>query len=248
MYNKTPKNSNRWHSLLLLIYMLLVGGCPIAMAQQTDKGSLINVQVVDQYGNPIPEVVVTVKGSDFKTVTGLDGSFSFTYQKGDVLQLSHSGFLYKEVKVNKLRNQDRALKVTLSEPFVQRRDIIAGPYENYDVIIGYRADDSYFSFASAFLNNTISLAQLEKAMFLGKLGEQVVLKSEKAFSRLCFEESVPAERTIYYPKKAARDSEARAAFRAERKAAPVRDAVYMIDILREEWKNDDARLRRNLPE
>lgn len=132
------------------------------------------------------------------------------------------------------------------------REYLAGtflpPYENYDVIIGYRADDSYFSFASAFLNNTISLAQLEKAMFLGKLGEQVVLKSEKAFSRLCFEESVPAKRTIYYPKKAARDSEARAAFRAERKAAPVRDAVYMIDILREEWKNDDARLRRNLPE
>lgn len=122
------------------------------------------------------------------------------------------------------------------------------PYEDYDIIIGYRADDSYFSFASAFLNNTISLAQLEKAMFLGKLGEQVVLKSEEAFSRLCFEESIPAERTVYYPKKATRDSEARAAFRAERKAAPVRNAVYMIDILREEWKNDDARLRRNVPE
>ena len=122
------------------------------------------------------------------------------------------------------------------------------PYENYDVIIGYRADDSYFSFASAFLNNTISLAQLERAMFLGKLGEQVVLKSERAFSRLHFEESIPAERTIYYPKKAARDSEARSAFREERKAAPVRDAVYMIDILREEWKNDDARLRGNVPE
>ena len=124
-----------------------------------------------------------------------------------------------------------------SDIAAQGREYLAGtflpPYENYDVIIGYRADDSYFSFASAFL---------------GKLGEQVVLKSEKAFSRLCFEESIPAERTIYYPKKAARDSEARAAFRAERKAAPVRDAVYMIDILREEWKNDDARLRRNLPE
>ncbi|OUQ19609.1 DUF3990 domain-containing protein [Lachnoclostridium sp. An138] len=139
-----------------------------------------------------------------------------------------------------------------SDIAAQGREYLAStfllPYENYDVIIGYRADDSYFSFASAFLNNTISLAQLEKAMFLGKLGEQVVLKSEKAFSRLCFEESIPAERTIYYPKKATRDSEARAASRAERKADPVRDAVYMIDILREEWKNDDARLRGNLPE
>ena len=47
-------------------------------------------------------------------------------------------------------------------------------YKSYDVIKGYRADDSYFSFASAFLNNTISLSQLERAMVLGKLGEQVV--------------------------------------------------------------------------
>ena len=31
-----------------------------------------------------------------------------------------------------------------------------------DVIIGYRADDSYFSFARAFLENRISLAQLER--------------------------------------------------------------------------------------
>lgn len=122
------------------------------------------------------------------------------------------------------------------------------PYENYDVIIGYRADDSYFSFASAFLNNTISLAQLEWAMSLGKLGEQVVLKSEQAFSHLHFEESIPAERTIYYPRKAIRDSKTRAAFRAESKTALILNAVYMIDILREEWKNDDARLRGNVPE
>lgn len=39
-------------------------------------------------------------------------------------------------------------------------------YEHYDIIKGYRADDSYFAFASAFLNNTISLQQLEQAMVL----------------------------------------------------------------------------------
>ena len=139
-----------------------------------------------------------------------------------------------------------------SDIAVQGKEYLAStflpPYENYDVIIGYRADDSYFSFASAFLNNTISLAQLERAMSLGKLGEQVVLKSEQAFSHLHFEESIPAERTIYYPRKAIRDSKTRAAFRAESKTALILDAVYMIDILREEWKNDDARLRGNVPE
>lgn len=121
------------------------------------------------------------------------------------------------------------------------------PYEQYDVIIGYRADDSYFAFASAFLSNAISLAQLERAMFLGKLGEQVVLKSKRAFVQLKFEESIRAERTIYYPKRMARDNEARDAFRTEREAAPIRNAVYMVDILREEWTNNDPRLQRKLP-
>ena len=119
-------------------------------------------------------------------------------------------------------------------------------YQDHDVIIGYRADDSYFSFASAFLNNTISLEQLEKAMYLGKLGEQVVLKSERAFSRLSFEEAIPAERTIYYPKRVARDNEARAAFRSQRRVVPHQSAVYLIDILRGGWQNDDPRLRREL--
>ena len=122
------------------------------------------------------------------------------------------------------------------------------PYEDYDVIIGYRADDSYFSFASAFLNNTISLAQFERAMSLGKPGEQVVLKSEQSFSRLRFEESIHADGTIYYPKKVTRDSEVRAAFYAECKAPLAPDAVYMIDILREGRKNHDARLRGTIPE
>lgn len=31
-------------------------------------------------------------------------------------------------------------------------------YTDYDVIRGWRADDSYFSYARAFLNNTISLS------------------------------------------------------------------------------------------
>ena len=122
------------------------------------------------------------------------------------------------------------------------------PYKDYDVIIGYRADDSYFSFASAFLNNTIPLTQLDRTMSLGKMGEQVVLKSEKAFSHLHFEESIPVDRTIHYSKKVTRDSKARAAFYEQCKAPLVSDTVYMIDMLREEWKNDDARLRRNIPE
>lgn len=60
-------------------------------------------------------------------------------------------------------------------------------YRTCDVMRGYRADDSYFSFANAFLNNALSLLRLERTMALGNLGEQVVVRTEKAFSRLHFE-------------------------------------------------------------
>ena len=120
--------------------------------------------------------------------------------------------------------------------------------KNTDVIIGYRANDSYFAFANAFLNNTLSLAQLEKAMYLGKLGDQTMLKSKNAFEAIRFIRSEVADREIYYPKKSARDKEARAAFRKERESQKVTDAIYLMDILRERWENDDARIRRNISE
>ena len=116
-------------------------------------------------------------------------------------------------------------------------------YEHYDIIIGYRADDSYFAFANAFLNNTISLEQLQKAMYLGKLGEQVVLKSERAFSRLTYKESIAVDSSVYFPKRQLRDRQARTEFQDEKSAAAPADAVYMIDILRQKWTNDDARLQ-----
>lgn len=59
-------------------------------------------------------------------------------------------------------------------------------YKSADIIIGYRADDSYFSFASDFINGAISYRQLCNAMRLGKLGQQFVLKSKAAFEQLEF--------------------------------------------------------------
>ena len=68
----------------------------------------------------------------------------------------------------------------------------------FDLIIGYRADDSYFDYAEAFLNNGITVEQLSRAMQLGKLGEQIVLKSKFAFSKIKFEGFEIAEKDMYY--------------------------------------------------
>ena len=112
----------------------------------------------------------------------------------------------------------------------------------YDVIIGYRADDSYFSFAQDFVSGTISLSKLSEAMRLGKLGEQIVLKSEKAFGKIRFVGTEFADANIYYEKKNNRDLEARRAYRATKRGTEGINELYMIDILREEIKNGDPRL------
>lgn len=114
---------------------------------------------------------------------------------------------------------------------------------DYDIIIGYRADDSYFSFAQDFVANTISLQQLDKAMHLGKLGEQVVLKSQKAFEQIRFIDSVPADAEEYFAKKMLRDKQARQEYRqSKREQADIND-LYMLDIMREGIKNGDTRLQ-----
>ena len=117
-------------------------------------------------------------------------------------------------------------------------------YKQYDIIRGYRADDSYFSFANAFLNNTISVTQLEKAMVLGKLGEQIVLISQKAFASIEFVNAIPAPNEIYLPKKLARDTAARKDFQQKKARGSILTEKYILDIMREGWKNDDERLQR----
>jgi len=113
---------------------------------------------------------------------------------------------------------------------------------DYDAIVGYRADDSYFSFARAFVNNAISLAQLSAAMRLGKLGEQFVLKSPRAFDAIAFRSYETADNLVYYARRKARDDEARSSFEAELERSDL-NGLFMRDIIREEVGPDDPRLR-----
>lgn len=112
----------------------------------------------------------------------------------------------------------------------------------YDVIIGWRADDSYFSFARAFVSNEISLHQLSRAMKLGESGEQFVLKSQKAFDRIQFVSGIQVSGAIYSPLRQRRDDEARAAYRAELEAEDL-SGIFIRDIIKEGMLPDDPRLQ-----
>lgn len=117
-------------------------------------------------------------------------------------------------------------------------------YSEYDIIRGYRADDSYFSFATAFLNNIISVQKLNKAMHLGKLGEQIVLKSKKSFDRIHFIKSHISLKEEYFPKKSSRDQNARNDFSDMKTNTmlSLKDELFVLDLIRNGGMPDDAGL------
>lgn len=102
--------------------------------------------------------------------------------------------------------------------------------QNYDIIIGYRADDSYFKFAKDFLNNTITMEKLSQAMTLGELGKQVVLISRLAFDCIVYTGYEDVDNKIYYSKRMIRDRRARSDY-----ANSTNDSLsgtFMSDIIR----------------
>lgn len=116
-----------------------------------------------------------------------------------------------------------------------------------DIIVGYRADDSYFSFAEDFVNNTISIRDLNAAMQLGKLGEQIVLISPEAFRQIEFLDYEIADYRKYYYKRSDRDKQARTEYQQHKKdLVALREDIFVLDIIREEMKHDDPRLQSHI--
>lgn len=120
---------------------------------------------------------------------------------------------------------------------------------NVDVMIGYRADDSYFSFAEDFVNNTISLRDLNRAMQLGTLGEQIVLLSERSFKQIEFVNYEIADYRECYFKRAERDQNARSSYANQKKnLQQLMNDIFILDIIREDMKHDDPRLQSIISE
>ncbi len=112
----------------------------------------------------------------------------------------------------------------------------------YDLIKGYRADDSYFSFAEAFLSNQISYSQLQTAMKLEKLGEQIVLKSLKSFDVISFTGYEIAEGKKYCALRKKRMDKAKEDYKKTIENVDL-SGLYIRDLILQEVKNDDSRLR-----
>ena len=83
-------------------------------------------------------------------------------------------------------------------------------------------------------------------MRLGKLGEQIVLKSKFAFDRIQYEGFEIAEKDKYYALRKSRDDEANQLYLDMLDKED--DGLYIQDIMRGGIRNDDPRIPRNLPE
>lgn len=102
--------------------------------------------------------------------------------------------------------------------------------DEYDVIIGYRADDAYFRFPLMFVRNILTYEKLEEIYLLGNLRKQYVLISEKSFKRIKYIGAISAEPLFferYHRRKDSADNSYRELERLERasKGTRVRDLM-----------------------
>lgn len=174
---------------------------------------------------------------------GYANKYSLDMEGLNLLDLSQKGFTVLHWITLLLQNRIFTLKSDIAKIGKEYlTSHFALPVKDYDVIKGYRADDSYFAYAESFLNNTISVQRLSEALRLGNLGEQIVLMSKKAFSHIRFLGYEVSDSSIYYPLRKERNDKARLEFLSNRRGKPTPNDLYLNDIIRG-VNADDPRLQ-----
>lgn len=120
----------------------------------------------------------TLNGNPEKSIVNV---YDLELDELKVLDLNEHGVLswIAEVVANRGTNQEAASIVGNRLVEMYRPDS-----SSYDVIKGYRADDSYTQVVEAFMLNQINIQEVERLFYKGSLGNQVFLKSEKAFEMI----------------------------------------------------------------
>lgn len=178
-----------------------------------------------------------------KETDGFANMYEFDYSGLEVLNLNSGKYSILNWLALLAKNRSYWENSAISEDAKSYlRKYFLLPLDDVDVIIGYRADDSYFTFAKQFVANGISVRQLKEAMKLGELGEQIVLISRKSFEKIKYLDAILAEGSIYASRAINRDHEARKKYRKETREKRLADDIFMVDILRGEVAHDDPRL------
>lgn len=140
----------------------------------------------NDYGNGFYTTEYEDRAKSWATLNGTPETsivnvYELDIEELNVLDLNEYGVLawIAEVIGNRGTSQEAARIV--GERLVQlyRKDTAS-----YDIIKGYRADDSYTQVVEAFLMNQINIQEVERLFYKGALGNQIFLKSQKAFEKI----------------------------------------------------------------
>lgn len=152
-------------------------------------------------------------GPSFYLTTDLDAAKSWACKNdsvGVVNKYILASKTFHRFKILDLTNKDKYSVLnwmailmhfrTLDSTFIKNNKIVldwlAKYYINvdeYDAVIGFRADDSYFRFPIRFISNDLSFEDLEDVYISGHLGIQYAFMSERAIKALKFEGIIECE-------------------------------------------------------
>lgn len=130
-----------------------------------------NIELAKEWSVCMPNVS---KGYVHKYVLNVDQLNILDFRDKDILSW------LAELMKHRDASDSKRYKV-LAKKFIDKYGIDTS---NYDVIVGWRANASYFYIAKAFVRDEIDIDILEELLMLGDLGIQYCIKSKKAYDNL----------------------------------------------------------------
>lgn len=123
---------------------------------------------------------------------GICNQYELDFEGLNVLYLDDYGTLVWIAEIISNRGTDNTLNAEIGELLVGKYKIDTS---KADIIVGYRADDSYIKVVDAFLEGKLTIEEVDRMFRKGQLGLQVFIKSPKAFDCIKFKsfENVKAE-------------------------------------------------------
>lgn len=112
--------------------------------------------------------------------------YSINLESLNVINLDDFGVLAWIAEIAAHRPIKSDLSSEFLPEFVNRYKVDT---DDADVIIGYRADDSYTDVIGAFCDGLLTCDEVQRLFYKGNLGEQYFIKSEEAFNHLEFVKS-----------------------------------------------------------
>lgn len=146
----------------------------------------------NDYGSGFYTTPIKEKAEDWSLITGETDSvgivniYELDLTNLNVVNLDDYGVLAWIAEIVSNRFIDSFGLLEFRDEFIEMYKVDTS---HADVIIGYRADDSYSYVIEAFLNNKVTEQEVKKLFYKGNLGVQYFIKSKKAFDTIKFIDS-----------------------------------------------------------